>query len=411
MSGSEQWFFVLDGEHAGPIDSQTLAGMIGSGHLPTDVLVCQEGMQDWLPAHEIRSLASEPRPSHGITQPESTITQAHETVLASEARPSHGIVQPESGSTLTQYELYQKTTFGLIALLIIILSIGGGLFAVQSKNHKKEFNSLAKSQSKSKELAAKLASDSEHLQQNVDQLNKSKTSLETSGVNQAKTISDLNATNSDLISQHSIILESYRNATNKINALKDDGGITDERIEQANQRADLAETKTLAAKQRLEETIQQAQAQASRLQKQINEKTSNTENQLNAKESANQKLSNELATLKTQLSEATNQITGLKKELGATPMRIGSPSGPKPSVDTEPFSEIKYTDTRFNFAVINKGLSDGVKDGESFRVVSRQSGEVIGELKIYRVNLDVALGSPGTISINSLKPGDLVYRK
>ena len=150
MSGSEQWFFVLDGEHAGPIDSQTLAGMIGSGHLPTDVLVCQEGMQDWLPAHEIRLLTSEPRPSHGITQPESTITQAHETVLASEARPSHGIVQPESGSTLTQYELYQKTTFGLIALLIIILSIGGGLFAVQSKNHKKEFNSLAKSQSKSK---------------------------------------------------------------------------------------------------------------------------------------------------------------------------------------------------------------------------------------------------------------------
>ena len=270
---------------------------------------------------------------------------------------------------------------------------------------------MAKSHSKSKELAEKLASDSEHLQQNVDQLNKSKVSLEISEVNQAKTISDLNATNSDLISQHRTLLESYINATNKINALKDDGSITDERIEQANQRADLAETKTLAAKQRLEETIQQAQVQAARLQKQINEKTSNTENQLNAKESANQKLSNELANLKTQLSEATNQITGLKKELGATPMRIGSPSGPKPSVDTEPFSEIKYTDTRFNFAVINKGLSDGVKDGESFRVVSRQSGEVIGELKIYRVNLDVALGSLGTISINSLKPGDLVYRK
>ncbi|MEE2715716.1 MAG: DUF4339 domain-containing protein, partial [Verrucomicrobiota bacterium] len=62
MSGSEQWFFVLDGEHAGPIDSQTLEGMIRSEHLPSDVLVCREGMQGWLPANEA-GLTNEPHTS------------------------------------------------------------------------------------------------------------------------------------------------------------------------------------------------------------------------------------------------------------------------------------------------------------------------------------------------------------
>jgi|GEM_PF-2090856 len=397
MSGSEQWFFVLDGEHAGPIDSQTLEGMIRAEHLPSDVLVCREGMQDWLPANEV-GLINEPHSSQK-NRPSAEVD------LAFDSQPTH------SSSALTRNEIYQKITFGLIALLIVILSIGGGLLAVQSKNHKKEVSSLRKSQSDSKGLAAKLVSDSERLQHNVDQLNESKLSLETSESDQAKTISDLNTSNTQLTAQNRTLLENFRNATNKLNALKNDGGVTDEKIREANQRVASAESAALTAKQQLEQTIRQAQSQAAQLQKQINEKTSNTQEQLSAKESAIQSLSNELANLKTQLSVATNQVAGLKRELGENPIRIGSPSGPKPSVDTKPFSEIQYTDTEYNFAVINKGLSDGVKNGESFRVVSKESGEVIGELKIYRVNTDVSLGNLGTININSLKTGDLVYRK
>jgi hypothetical protein len=403
MSESEQWFFVLDGEHAGPIDSQTLEGMIRSEHLPPDVLVCREGMRDWLPANEA-GLINEPQASQKSHPPA-------EVDLAFGAQPNRSSLSSGSSSVLTRNEIYQKITFGLIALLIVILSIGGGLFAVQSKNHKKEVSSLRKTQSESKELATKLVSDSEHLQHNVDQLNESKLSLETSATDQAKTISDLNTTNTQLAAQNRTLLENYRDATNKLNTLNNDGGVTDERIQEANQRVASAESAALAAKQQLEQTIRQAQSQAAQLQKQINEKTSNTQEQLSAKESAIQSLSNELANLKTQLSEATNQVAGLKRELGENPIRIGSPSGPKPSVDTKPFSEIKYTDTEYNFAVINKGHLDGVKNGESFRVVSRESGEVIGELNIYRVNTDVSLGNLGTININSLKTGDLVYRK
>ncbi|MDP6905412.1 MAG: GYF domain-containing protein [Verrucomicrobiota bacterium] len=403
MSESEQWFFVLDGEHAGPIDSQTLEGMIRSEHLPPDVLVCREGMQDWLPANEA-GLINEPQASQKSHPPA-------EVDLAFGAQPNRSSLSSGSSSVLTRNEIYQKITFGLIALLIVILSIGGGLFAVQSKNHKKEVSSLRKTQSESKELTTKLVSDSEHLQHNVDQLNESKLSLETSATDQAKTISDLNTTNTQLAAQNRTLLENYRDATNKLNTLNNDGGVADERIQEANQRVASAESAALAAKQQLEQTIRQAQSQAAQLQKQINEKTSNTQEQLSAKESAIQSLSNELANLKTQLSEATNQVAGLKRELGENPIRIGSPSGPKPSVDTKPFSEIKYTDTEYNFAVINKGHLDGVKNGESFRVVSRESGEVIGELNIYRVNTDVSLGNLGTININSLKTGDLVYRK
>ena len=397
MSGSEQWFFVLDGEHAGPIDSQTLEGMIRSEHLPTDVLVYREGMRDWLPANEV-GLINEPHSSQK-NRPSAEVD------LAFDSQPTH------SSSALTRNEIYQKITFGLIALLIVILSIGGGLLAVQSKNHKKEVSSLRKSQSDSKGLAAKLVSDSERLQHNVDQLNESKLSLETSESDQAKTISDLNTSNTQLTAQNRTLLENFRNATNKLNALKNDGGVTDEKIREANQRVASAESAALTAKQQLEQTIRQAQSQAAQLQKQINEKTSNTQEQLSAKENAIQSLSNELANLKTQLSVATNQVAGLKRELGENPIRIGSPSGPKPSVDTKPFSEIKYTDTEYNFAVINKGLSDGVKNGESFRVVSKESGEVIGDLKIYRANADISLGNLGAININSLKTGDLVYRK
>ena len=403
MSGSEQWFFVLDGEHAGPIDSQTLEGMIRAEHLPSDVLVCREGMQDWLPANEI-GLINEPHSSQK-NRP------AAEVDLAFGSQPNRSGLSSGSSSALTRNEIYQKITFGLIALLIVILSIGGGLLAVQSKNHKKEVSSFRKSQSESKGLAAKLVSDSERLQHNVDQLNESKLSLETSESDQAKTISDLNTSNTQLTAQNRTLLENFRDATNKLNSLTNDGGVTDEKIREANQRVASAESNALAAKQQLEQTIRQAQSQAAQLQKQINEKTSNTQEQLSAKENAIQSLSNELANLKTQLSVATNQVAGLKRELGENPIRIGSPSGPKPSVDTKPFSEIQYTDTEYNFAVINKGLSDGVKNGESFRVVSKESGEVIGELKIYRVNTDVSLGNLGTININSLKTGDLVYRK
>jgi hypothetical protein len=403
MSGSEQWFFVLDGEHAGPIDSQTLEGMIRSKHLPSDVLVCREGMQNWLSANEV-GLINEPHSSQKNQPPA-------EVDLAFDSQPNHSNLSSESSSTLARNEIYQKITFGLIALLIVILSIGGGLFAVQSKNHKKEVSSLEKSQSKSKELAGKLASDSERLQHNFDQLNESKLSLEKSESGQTQTISDLNTTNSQLSAQNQTLLENLREATNKLHTLKNDGGGTDDRIRAANQRVASAESAALDAKQQLEQTIRQAQSQAAQLQKQINEKTSNTQEQLSAKESAIQSLSNELATLKTQLFEATNQVAGLKRELGESPIRIGSPSGPKPLVDTKPFSEIKYTDTEYNFAIISKGLSDGVKNGESFRIVSKESGEVIGELKIYKVQDDVSLGNLGIININSLKAGDLVYRK
>ena len=52
MSSSNQWFFALNGERAGPVDIQTLAGMIQSGRLPADVLICREGMEERMHADD-----------------------------------------------------------------------------------------------------------------------------------------------------------------------------------------------------------------------------------------------------------------------------------------------------------------------------------------------------------------------
>ena len=68
-------------------------------------------------------------------------------------------------------------------------------------------------------------------------------------------------------------------------------------------------------------------------------------------------------------------------------------------------------DTQFNFAVINRGSEDGVKAGDTFRIVSKESGEFLLQLKIDRVQATIAVGSPGTLSVNVLKPEDLVYRE
>ncbi len=128
-------------------------------------------------------------------------------------------------------------------------------------------------------------------------------------------------------------------------------------------------------------------------------------------ELANKALADKLKSTSTQLTAASNQILNLKRQLGESPLKIGSPNGPKPRVNPDHFTEIGSTDAQFNFVVINKGSADGVKVNDTFRIVSRESGEIVAQIKITRVQPMIAVGNPGTISVSRLKPKDLVYRE
>ena len=67
-------------------------------------------------------------------------------------------------------------------------------------------------------------------------------------------------------------------------------------------------------------------------------------------------------------------------------------------------------DTKFDFVVINRGSEHKVRVGDIFRVVSRNSGDFLGQLIITRVQSSVAIGNMGRQSIKRLRSGDLLYR-
>ena len=193
--------------------------------------------------------------------------------------------------------------------------------------------------------------------------------------------------------------------------LSQPGKETEKRVRDANQRATLAESTASAVKKKLTETILQAEAQAAQLQKQIDRNNASETLKQQEAELANKALTDKLSSTVTQLTAASNQIKNLKRQLGESPLKIGTPNGPKPPVTQDYFAVIGSTDNQFNFAVINKGSADGVKVGDKFRVVSHESLETVAQLTITRVQPMIAVGNPGTIGIGKLKPKDLVYRE
>ncbi|WDI43722.1 GYF domain-containing protein [Bremerella sp. P1] len=55
---ADQWYYGRDGQHAGPVTSQQLKGLVDNGDLqPTD-LVWKEGLSEWIPAKKVKGLFS-----------------------------------------------------------------------------------------------------------------------------------------------------------------------------------------------------------------------------------------------------------------------------------------------------------------------------------------------------------------
>lgn len=66
---STQWFYNLDGQNHGPIDSSHLRALAADGTITTDTLIWKNGMNDWVPANKVKDLfPSTPPPSMPITE-------------------------------------------------------------------------------------------------------------------------------------------------------------------------------------------------------------------------------------------------------------------------------------------------------------------------------------------------------
>lgn len=380
MSSSNQWFFALKGDRAGPVDIQTLAGMIQSGRLPADVLVCREGMDEWMPADDLGLI-------HGN-------------------RPVSQSIEPAP-----QTEMPNKPAYALGAALVLILAVSFGYNAIQSKKHSKQVGGLNNQMNNLKEAHHTLSNSSTQVSSELDKLKEKAEQLSSKEADANKKLADLNASNNDLLSKNQRLNVDFGDVSNRLAQITKAGNDSDEKIKRADQRAAKAEQSAKAIQAQLDETIKKAQSQAAELQRQINQKDEQRKKQLEALQHEKDVLAADLKFSQTNLTAATKLILDLKKELGDSPVRIGTPKGPKPPVKIKCFAEVGSTDTKFNFAVINKGSGDGVKVGDTFRIESKESGETICRLKITRVQPMVAVGSPGTLNVGRLTPGDLVYRE
>ena len=381
MSSSNQWFFALNGERAGPVDIQTLAGMIQSGRLPPDVLVCREGMEEWMPANDL-----------GLIQ-QNTPAQVNSPIK-------------QGGKPAVHETTSNGLAYALGAVIVLILAVNFGYNAVQGKKHKKEVEGL---NNKMEGLEQTGHSSSNALVE-LKELKLKFGELLKKEIEAKNQLTNLNASKINLTIEKQNLLTQLTEATNRLAQISNAEG-TNEKVKLADLRALKAEQKAEDIQSQLDETIKKSQSQAAELQRQNDQKEERIKNQIKALQDEKDALAIQLQIKQSNLVAATQLNIELKEELGNSPIRIGTPKGPKPGVTVDFFGKVGSTDELFNFAVINKGSVDGVKVGDTFRVESKENGETICTLKITEVKPKVALGNPGTLNVSRITLGDLVYRE
>lgn len=122
------WFYVEDGEQAGPVGEVALRSLIRNGHIQPDTLVWHEGMPEWQKAKdtEIKNLLQLPAPTSIPTIPEQPLPPP-----SFSAKSLHTLWLWLTGLTVASIPLSQllvtktsKTTASsVILILAVIISI------------------------------------------------------------------------------------------------------------------------------------------------------------------------------------------------------------------------------------------------------------------------------------------------
>lgn len=387
MNESEHWFFVHDGEHSEGVSKATLQGMIRDGQLGADVLVFREGMSDWMPASEMGLVPNVP---------------SSDQLRAEIARDT----------------VSRKTALALIAVIILTtLASIAGLWWQDSENENKtsklnaDISKLRSDLTQSQTDLKNYTGSTNETHKLVTKLRSDLAALQTKVASLSNNVDSLKIENSNYVSGLSFKNDEIEKLAEQIDELNGSLKVEQAARQAADRQADTANVKIEAARRTLTNTIAQAKQATEQLNRQFQTDKAALQKQLTDAANKQEKLNEQIQALQGNLDQANQVITNLQAQLGQTPIRIGEPGGPKPPVGSQPFGQIGSVDTQFNFAVINRGSEDGVKAGDTFRIVSKESGEFLLQLKIDRVQATIAVGSPGTLSVNVLKPEDLVYRE
>ena len=387
MNESEQWFFVHDGEHSEGVSKVTLQGMIRDGQLGADVPVFREGMSDWMPASEMGLVPNVPS-------------------------------SDQLRSEISRDTVPKKTAIALIAVIVLTaLTSVAGLWG-QSSKHKSDTSKLNTDLSNFQTKITQTQTDLKNYTGSTNQTHLLITNLRSNlAVLQPRvgslsnTVNNLQIENSNYVSGLSFKDDEIKKLTEQIDELNGSFKTEQAARQAADRQAASSKSQIEATRRTLTNTVAQAKQAAEQLNRQFQTDKAAIQKQLADAAAAQEKLNEQIQTLQGNLNQANQVITNLQAQLGQTPIRIGDPDGPKPPVDSQPFGQIGSVDEQFNFAVINRGSEDGVKAGDTFRIVSKETGEFLLHLKIDRVQASIAVGSPGTLSVNALKPEDLVYRE
>jgi peptidoglycan hydrolase CwlO-like protein len=387
MNESEQWFFVHDGEHSEGVSKVTLQGMIRDGQLGADVPVFREGMSDWIPASEMGLVPNVPS-------------------------------SDQLRSEIARDTVPKKTAIALIAVIVLTaLTSVAGLWW-QSSKHKSDTSKLNTDLSNLQTKLTQTQTDLKNYTGSTNQthllitnLRSNLAVLQPQVASLSNTVNNLKVENSNYVSGLSFKDDEIKKLTEKIDELNGSFKIEQAARQAADRQAATSKSQIEATRRTLTNTVAQAKQAAEQLNLQFQTDKVAIQKQLADAATAQEKLNEQIQTLQGNLNQANQVITNLQAQLGQTPIRIGDPDGPKPPVDSQPFGQIGSVDEQFNFAVINRGSEDGVKAGDTFRIVSKETGEFLLQLKIDRVQASIAVGSPGTLSVKALKPEDLVYRE
>ena len=387
MNESEQWFFVHDGEHSEGVSKATLQGMIRDGQLGADVPVFREGMSDWMPASEMGLVPNMP---------------SSDQLRAEIARDT----------------VPKKTAIALIASIILIALISVAGLWWQSSEHKSNTRKLNTDLSNLQTKLTQTQADLKNYTGSTNQTHDLITSLRSDLADLQPKVSSLSNTidklkieNSNYVSGLKLKDDEIQKLTEQIDELNGSFKLEQAARQAAERQAASANSQIESTRRTLTNTVAQAKQATEQLNQQFQTDKAALQNQLTVAAAAQEKLNEQIQALQGNLVQANQVITNLQAQLGQTPIRIGSPNGPKPPVGSQPFGQIGSVDEQFNFAVINRGSEDGVKAGDTFRIVSKETGEFLLQLKIDRVQASIAVGSPGTLSVKALKPEDLVYRE
>lgn len=382
-SDTTQWFYLKNGNQHGPLDGADLAALIQSGALPADTPVFNDAQTQWLPASATGAF---PLKAAGALATLGGWRIAAGVVLLLLAfGVGHFFVPaktPEIAVPKPEQKIAAKKDGDKDDKLIFKVAPDPAKPGPVVEGEKNELNEKI---AKYDEQIAQAKIDLLEAQNRLAEIQKYNTKLQAQ-------IRNLQVPKPDpqLAAQLTETEEARRQLLKRLDAAN---------LHNAKLRAQI--TGLLVAQEKF--------ADPKILAAQLEEMTAELD-------TANQKISSleqQLKGLQTQAPKRTKRPNPQKEIRRAIPT---APANGVPNqlaqvpANPQPLGQVSNVDPATQIIVINRGSDQGIKSGDQLRLISRATGQFLGQLTIRRVRPTLAVGTLNGPGINRLKPGDLLYR-